>query len=139
MVKIKNSKINVSQLIRKGMDEECGAILCFIGTVRKHNKGKEVKKLFYDTYDKMCLKVMGEIEKEAIERFNVRKVNIVHRKGTLKPGEVILFISVSSVHRKEGFDALRFIIEEIKKRLPVWKKEFFKDKEEWVEGIPLHP
>lgn len=134
MVDITENEIKVDEILREAIDKNCGAVASFTGVVRKENKGKDVKEIFYESYDRMALNALKSIENEAIDRFGVKNINIVHRKGRLKPGEVSLFISVSSKHRQEAFLACWFIIEEIKRRLPVWKKEIFEDGEEWIEG-----
>jgi len=134
MVEITEKEINVGEILNSSMDKNCGAVVSFTGVVRRENRGREVKELFYESYDKMALKVLKDIEEEAIKKFGVEKVRIIHRKGVLKPGEVSLLIAVSSRHRQEAFLACWFIIEEIKKSLPMWKKEIFEDGEEWVEG-----
>jgi molybdopterin synthase catalytic subunit len=134
MVEITDKEIRVEEILNSSIDKNCGAVVSFTGVVRRENKGKEVKEILYEAYDKMALKVLKNIEEEAIKKFGVERVQIIHRKGVLKPGEVSLLIAVSSKHRQEAFFACWFIIEEIKKSLPIWKKEIFEDGEEWVEG-----
>jgi molybdopterin synthase catalytic subunit len=134
MVEITDKEIRVEEILNSSVDKNCGAVVSFTGVVRRENKGKEVKEILYEAYDKMALKVLKNIEEEAIKKFGVERVQIIHRKGVLKPGEVSLLIAVSSKHRQEAFFACWFIIEEIKKSLPIWKKEIFEDGEEWVEG-----
>lgn len=122
-----------------GADED-GAVLLFLGTVRNHAEGRSVLGIRYDAYEKMGTEVLAEIAHEAIERHGVDRVAVVHRTGELLVGEVSVAIAVSSPHRAEAYDASRFVIEEIKKRLPVWKKERYVDGQDaWVDGTTPEP
>jgi molybdopterin synthase catalytic subunit len=90
----------------------------------------------YDAYEEMAARVLSQIVEEAVQLVGTDRIVAVHRVGELTVGEVSVAIAVSSPHRAEAFEASRFIIEEIKKRLPVWKKERYEgDVEEWVEGV----
>ena len=116
-------------------DPADGAVLLFLGTVRDHNDGRPVERLHYDAYQDMALRELRAIGEAAAERAGSDRVAIVHRTGTLEIGDVSLAVAVSSPHRAEAFDAMRWIIEEIKRRLPVWKKEHYADgKGEWLDG-----
>ena len=118
-----------------GADED-GASLLFLGVVRDHNDGRSVGGVRYDTYEEMAAEVLSDIVSEAARSAGTDRVAAVHRVGELKVGEVSVAIAVSSPHRAEAYEASRYIIEEIKKRLPVWKKERYNDgSEEWVEGL----
>ncbi|MFQ6089692.1 MAG: molybdenum cofactor biosynthesis protein MoaE [Candidatus Methanofastidiosia archaeon] len=110
--------------------EDVGAISFLIGSVRESPRKLEYLK--FDFYEEMVEKKFSEIEDEAKKRFHVKKVLIIHRVGKLKVGENIMLVAVSSPHRKEAFEALKFAVEEIKKIVPIWKKEVFRDKEVWV-------
>ena len=117
-----------------GADQD-GASLLFLGVVRDHNDGRSVGGIRYDTYEEMAADVLSEIVSEAAQSAGTDRVAAVHRIGELGVGEVSVAIAVSSPHRAEAYEASRYIIEEIKKRLPVWKKERYGDgAEEWVEG-----
>ncbi|MGK7311396.1 MAG: molybdenum cofactor biosynthesis protein MoaE [Candidatus Longimicrobiales bacterium M2_2A_002] len=121
-------------LDRVGARED-GAVLLFVGTVRDHNEGSAVSGLTYDAYDEMATKVLAGIAGEAAERLGTDRVAAVHRVGELAIGDVSVAIAASSPHRAEAFDATRYVIEEIKKRLPVWKKEHYVESESrWLEG-----
>ncbi len=112
-----------------------GASLLFLGVVRDHNDGRSVGGMRYDTYEEMAAEVLSEIVDEAARSAGTDRVACVHRIGELEVGEVSVAIAVSSPHRAQAYDASRYVIEEIKKRLPVWKKERYSDgAEEWVEG-----
>ena len=116
------------QKLRDGMIlEDCGGFSVFEGWVRNLNEGKIVQKLTYEAYEELVLLEAERIEKEAFELFPVKKIRSVHRIGTLEVSEVAVWIGVASVHRKESFGACRYVIDEIKKRVPIWKKELFAD------------
>ncbi len=122
-------------LARVGSDED-GAVLLFLGVVRDHAEGRAVRGMRYDAYEEMARAVLGEIAGEAAARLGTDRVAVVHRTGDLAIGEVSVAIAVSSPHRAEAYEASRYVIEEIKKRLPVWKKEHYADGEAaWVEGV----
>lgn len=114
---------------------EDGAVLIFLGTVRNHNEGREVQGLEYEAYREMGEGVLAAIAHEAEGRFGTDRIWVFHRTGSLRVGEVSTVIAVATPHRAEAYEASRYIIEEIKKRLPVWKKERYVEGESrWVEG-----
>ena len=116
-----------------GADED-GASLLFLGVVRDHNDGRSVGGVRYDAYEEMAEQVLSDIVDEAARAAGTDRIAAVHRIGELRVGEVSVAIAVSSPHRAEAYMASRYVIEEIKKRLPVWKKERYRDgAEEWVE------
>jgi len=117
-----------------GSDED-GAAILFLGVVRNHADGRQVTGMHYDAYLEMAGPVLDEIAAEAAERLGTDRLSVVHRTGELAIGEVSVAIAVSSPHRAESFEASRYVIEEIKKRLPVWKKEHYVGGDAaWVEG-----
>lgn len=121
-------------LARVGANED-GAGLLFVGVVRDHSEGRAVGGVRYDAYEEMAAGVLREIADEAVKVLGTDRIAVVHRIGDLAVGEVSVVIAVSSPHRAEAYESSRFIIEEIKKRLPVWKKERYSDGvEEWVAG-----
>ena len=125
---------STKHLSRVGSDED-GAALLFIGVVRNHADGRPVSGMRYDSYVEMSQRELKSIAAEAAERLGTDRLAVEHRIGELQIGEISVAIAVSSPHRAESFDATRYIIEEIKKRLPVWKKEYYEDgTESWVEG-----
>lgn len=112
-----------------------GAVILFVGVVRNHADGRPVRGMRYEAYRAMAEEVLAEIVAEAAARLGAREVAAVHRVGELAVGEVSVAIAAASPHRAEAFDAARYVIEEIKKRLPVWKREHYVDGEDaWVEG-----
>ena len=123
-----------------GGDED-GAVLLFIGTVRNNADGRPVSGMRYEGYEEMALEELRRIADEAAERFGNPSITVVHRLGDLLIGEVSVVVAVSSPHRAEAYGASRYVMEEIKTRLPVWKKEFYTDgATDWVEGVtPASP
>ncbi|MEY4592014.1 MAG: hypothetical protein RIR18_909 [Pseudomonadota bacterium] len=120
-------------------DDAHGAADVFIGTVRNHNLGKPVLGVSYDVFDDLTLNVFQALADESRARWG-EKLNlyIEHYKGRLDIGGVSIIIAVSSPHRDETFQACRYIIEEIKKRVPIWKQEHYVDGDsEWVQGTSL--
>ena len=143
----------MSKLISKIVEEEIrpekvidfisnsahGAQLTFFGKVRDHNEGKRVSAVDFDVCKPVAEKQLSEICEEALELY-AKQANIIaiHRVGNLKVGECSIAIGVSSAHRKEAYEASRYIIEQIKKRLAIWKKEIYSDgKEFWLDGVSL--
>ena len=117
---------------------EAGAVLLFLGTVREMTEGKQTLALDYDAYPQMAEKVMTELEQEAMAKWPGIRIQIVHRLGHLELGEISVAIAVSSPHREAGFQAGQYLIDELKVRVPVWKKENWSDgTTEWVHpGTP---
>lgn len=127
-----------SVLKRVGTAED-GAVALFVGIVRNANDGRPVRGMEYEGYGDMAREQLAAIVSEAAERADSDRLAAVHRLGELAVGEVSVAIAVSTPHRAEAFDAARYVIEEIKKRLPIWKRERYLDGEaEWLDGhIPL--
>ncbi|HUF50313.1 MAG TPA: molybdenum cofactor biosynthesis protein MoaE [Longimicrobiales bacterium] len=112
-----------------------GAVLLFLGTVRADNAGRAVRGMQYAVYAEMAEPVLAEIAAAAAAQCGSDRLAVVHRTGELSIGEVSVAIAVSSPHRAEAFDAARFIIEQIKQRLPVWKREHYADGDVlWLSG-----
>ena len=136
MIRITEKPIDVSALIESVKHEGAGAIDVFIGTVRDQTDGRRVEKLFYEAYKPMAISEIQKILDTAFDRWVVKKAGVIHRVGTLGLGDVAVAIAVSCPHRQEAFDACRFIIDTLKKTVPIWKKEFFDDGEQWVSPTP---
>ncbi len=127
--------LDPTALLARVGEAEDGAALLFVGIVRDHADGRSVSGMRYDAYEEMARPVLAEIAREAAERLGTERVAVEHRVGELAIGEPSVAIAVSSPHREEAYAASRYVIEEIKKRLPVWKKERYADGDEaWVEG-----
>ncbi len=134
MIEIIAEKIDVSSLVHSVLMPEAGGIDIFLGTTRNHSKGKKVIRLEYEAYGPMALKLMNEIAGEAKTRWSIHRISMVHRVGVVPITEASVAIAVSASHRKEAFEACRFAIDELKKKVPVWKKEIFEDGEVWAEN-----
>lgn len=137
-VRLTSGRISLEEVISSVRREAGGAVVLFVGTARTPSRGREVLRLEYEAYTPMAERVLGEIAAEARNRWPVLAAAIVHRVGTVLPGEEIVAIAVSTPHRGEGYEASRYIIERLKERAPIWKKEVHPDGEEWVEGRPVH-
>ncbi len=115
---------------------EAGAVNLFVGTVRNHSKGKDVVRLDFEAYDAMAIRQMEHIANEAFDKWPLVKLAIVHAVGAKDPGTPVVVIGVSSAHRDASFEACRFLIDELKKTVPIWKKEFYEDNSVWVNAHP---
>lgn len=133
--RITDRPIEVDALLREAKSSSTGAILLFLGTVRDHNEGRAVSGMYYEAYQTMAQDVLREILEQALSETEVDALVAVHRVGELAIGDVSVAIAVGSPHRDEAYRASRTVIEEIKRRLPVWKKEFYTHgRGEWLDG-----
>jgi len=135
-IQIMSESIDIMGCINWVMSPECGGIDVFIGTVRNTTKGKQVIRLEFEAYEKMALQQMGRIADEVMVKWPVQKILIHHREGILQVGEVPVVIAVSAAHRDAAFDACRYVIDTLKKTVPIWKKEVFEDGDVWVAAHP---
>ena len=122
------------QEIKTGPD---GAVVVFDGIVRNNTRGRQTLYLVYEAYEAMALKQMRALINEAKEQFSVRDVVLVHRLGRLGIGESSVLIAVASAHRGAAFEACRWVIDTLKKTVPIWKKEHFVDGAVWADGEPF--
>lgn len=125
--------IDVGSVARRVVLPECGAIVSLDGFTREWTKGRRTKYLVYEAYDGMAISEMQRLGAEAHNRFAIAHIGIVHRTGRLEIGETSVVISVSAPHRKAAFEACEWAIRELKRTVPIWKKEVYEDGEEWVE------
>src|SRR5215218_5731302 len=133
---ITHEPIDAARLLGSSLSDDDGAALLFWGVVRNHNDGRAVSPAEYTAYAEMAERTMRRIAEEAIARFGVGDVRVVHRVGKLAVGEASVAIAVASPHRAEAYEASRYVIEELKRRVPVWKREGYVDGEsEWVPGF----
>jgi molybdopterin converting factor subunit 1 len=116
---------------------EDGAIVIFDGIVRNHSRNRKTHYLEYDAYETMALAKLQELASEATSRFAIRNVALVHRLGHLEIGESSVLIAVFSAHRAPAFEACRWLIDTLKKTVPIWKKEYFEDGAVWADGEPF--
>jgi molybdopterin synthase catalytic subunit len=114
-----------------------GAVCVFDGIVRDNTRGRRTLYLDYEAYREMALEQMRELAAEAVAKFGVRDVAMVHRLGRLTVGETSVLIVVASAHRAAAFDACRWLIDSLKKTVPIWKKETFADGAVWATGEPF--
>ncbi|MFN2529827.1 MAG: molybdenum cofactor biosynthesis protein MoaE [Pyrinomonadaceae bacterium] len=124
--------LDVGSIARRVVLPECGATVTLDGYAREWTKGRRTRYLVYESYDQMALTEMGKLIDEAHKCFDIAHVGIVHRIGRLEIGETSVVIAVSAPHRRAAFEACEWIITELKRTVPIWKKEVFEDGEAWV-------
>ncbi len=115
--------------------EGCGSVISFVGLTRGEEGGTKVERLEFDAWEERLPGVLNEIAERAIELFGVLSVVMAHRTGSVGPGEPIVCIHVASPHRAEGFEACSWLIDELKRQAPLWKKEIRADGEVWKAGL----
>jgi molybdopterin converting factor subunit 1 len=116
---------------------EDGAAVVFEGVVRNQTRGRKTLYLDYEAYEEMALRQMESLAEQATKQFQVREVALVHRLGRLRIGETSVLIVVASAHRAAAFDACRWLIDTLKRTVPIWKKEYFEDGAVWADGEPF--
>ena len=140
IIDLKKEKIEVSKAEEFVSSSKFGASLIFKGTVRKNNDNKKVTGITYDSHDAMVIKSFEEIYNEVDQKLKIKDkaVYIEHVKGYLRLGEISIIIAVACPHRAETYILSRYIIEEIKKRSPIWKKEHYENEDStWLKGNPI--
>ncbi|HSM86354.1 MAG TPA: molybdenum cofactor biosynthesis protein MoaE [Candidatus Limnocylindrales bacterium] len=124
--------------LRRAMaDPGDGALIVFEGVVRNNTRGRRALYLDYEGYEAMAINEMEKLAQAALEQFKVRDVALVHRLGRLEISETSVLIAVASAHRGAAFDACRWLIDTLKKTVPIWKKEYFEDGAVWADGEPF--
>lgn len=126
--------ISIESVARRVVPPECGATVTLDGYVRRFTRGRETLYLVYEAYDEMAKKEMKKLVEQAKKDFEISNVGIVHRIGRLEIGETSVVISIAAPHRRAAFAACEWIIGELKRTVPIWKKEIYSDGEHWVEG-----
>jgi molybdopterin synthase catalytic subunit len=140
VAELTHGAIDVAPMLAAAARPECGAVNLFLGTTRDHHDGRRVVRLEYEAYDRMALAALTELERAAIERFALSHCSVVHRLGEVPVTEASVAVVVSAAHRGAAFEASRWIMDELKRSVPIWKKEFFADGDaHWVEGHKLTP
>ena len=140
IIDIKDKKLSLVEAEQFISSSDFGASIFFSGTVRNQNNNKSVTGITYDSHDSLVLKSFEEIYNEADQKLNIRDkaVFIEHAKGYLNLGEISIIIAVACKHRDEAYILSRYIIEEIKKRTPIWKKEhYINEDSQWLKGNPI--
>lgn len=126
----------ISNALRAGED---GAVIAFQGIVRNNTRGRGTLYLDYEAYEAMALKELEALAEQALRDFKIRDIRIVHRLGRIEIGETSVLIVVASAHRAAAFEACRFAIDTLKKKVPIWKKEYFEDGAVWADGESFPP
>ena len=134
---IVREKIDTHAVLTKLKHSSDGAAVVFEGVVRDNTRGRRTLYLDYESYEAMALKQMDVLAAQALQQFCIRDVALVHRLGRLEIGEVSVLIVVASAHRAAAFDACRWLIDTLKRTVPIWKKEYFEDGAVWADGEPF--
>ena len=137
MIKITNNHLNLQEIMLELEDNSAGALSIFIGNVRNGGRYGNVSEIYYETYSEMAEQKMMEIENEAQTKWEIKKLVAFHRIGNIKVGETSIIIGISSEHRHEAFEACKYVIDNVKTRVPIWKKEISKESQKWADGILL--
>ncbi len=142
MFRVTDRPLDLQELVDFVTDPEAGAVTTFIGTTRNNNEGRKVIALEYEAYPEMAEKELIRLGEEAKRRWPICRMAIAHRIGPVQITQPSVMIAVSAAHREAAFAACRFAIEEIKRIVPIWKKEVFEGGEVWIgtqSGEPLAP
>jgi len=134
---IVREKINTQAVLARLKQPSDGAAVVFDGVVRDNTRGRRTLYLDYEAYEDMALKQMDALAGQTLEQFPIRDVAVVHRLGRLEIGETSVLIVVASAHRAAAFEACRWIIDTLKRTVPIWKKEYFEDGAVWADGEPF--
>ncbi|CAN5864798.1 MAG: molybdenum cofactor biosynthesis protein MoaE [Acidimicrobiia bacterium] len=134
-VGISQQALNPAELLSEVGDPSAGAVILFLGTARDHSPGKSgISHLEYEAYSEQVEQKLAEIAEEAVDKWPVVRLAVEHRVGNVAVGQPSVAVAVSAAHRDEAFEAGRFVIDELKKRAPIWKKEHWEGGGEWVKG-----
>lgn len=136
MIEITDQPIDVQKIISAASRKEAGAVNTFIGTVRNNTSGNKVVRLEYEAYEPMAISEIQKIIDRTTEQWNLTGFAVSHRVGVLQPGEIAVVVAVSTPHRKDSFAACQSIIDTLKQTVPIWKREFFENGDEWVSAHP---
>lgn len=135
MIALTNDPIRVDELLRHVRSPLAGAEVLFLGTTRQFTQGRQTAALHYECYEDMARRALRELKEEACRRWSLVACAVVHRLGTLPPGEISVAVAVSSAHRREAFAAAQWLIDRLKETAPIWKQE------QWADGSSawVHP
>ena len=136
-VSIVHSRIDAHTTVTTLERPEDGALVIFDGMVRNNSRGRRTQYLIYEAYEEMALEQMRVLRAKALADFPIRDIAMVHRLGKIEIGESSVLIAVASAHRAAAFDACRWLIDTLKKTVPIWKKEYFEDGAVWADGEPF--
>ena len=138
MVRIQEEDFSVDEEIKKIMtvSKSIGGVATFLGTARDFSKGRDIETISFEHYGGMAEKKLEELREKMLREYDILALSIIHRVGDVVPGENIVLIIAASKHRAEAFDACRACIDELKKTVPIWKKEITPEGDYWVEEHP---
>jgi molybdopterin synthase catalytic subunit len=136
LVELSDEPLDVETIRKSVRTDADGAVVTFVGVVRESARGKHVRELVYEAYGSMARKQMEALIAEAVRRFEVGEMAISHRVGSLKVGDVSVVIAVAAPHRGAAFNACEWLIDELKRTVPIWKKEIYTEGEAWVDDRP---
>jgi molybdopterin synthase catalytic subunit len=135
LVQLVGQPIHLDRVLASVQSDACGATILFLGTTRGVTGSLRTERLLYDCYEPMALKEMTRLVDRGFEKFGVFGIAVVHRTGVVPVGEASVAIAVAGPHRDETYRCSRYLIDALKKQVPIWKKEFFSDgTTEWVQG-----
>lgn len=134
---IVREKIDTQKIADALKAPEDGAVAIFEGIVRNNSRGRSTLYLDYQAYESMAINELEKLAQAALENFKIREVRLVHRLGRLEIGETSVLVVVASAHRAAAFDACRWLIDTLKRTVPIWKKEYFADGAVWADGEPF--
>ncbi|OHD70620.1 MAG: molybdenum cofactor biosynthesis protein MoaE [Spirochaetes bacterium RBG_16_49_21] len=129
---LQNEPIDMAQMLHEVESDSDGAVVSFVGKVRKNSRGKNVLHLEYEAYREMARKELAKAADEAEEKWGISNCLVAHRFGRIEVGEASIIIAVSSPHRHEAFLAAQYLIDTVKKKVPIWKKEYYSDGSSWI-------
>ncbi|TMD40050.1 MAG: hypothetical protein E6I88_10730 [Chloroflexi bacterium] len=136
MVALRDDSLDAGAIAARIRSDLDGGLVVFEGVVRSQSRGKEVRALVYEAYGSMAQRQMEQLAEEASKRWPISNIAVVHRVGTLQVGETSVVIAVSAPHRAEAFDACEWLIDELKRTVPIWKKEIYSQGEAWIDDRP---
>ncbi|MFH1179827.1 MAG: molybdenum cofactor biosynthesis protein MoaE [Candidatus Bathyarchaeota archaeon] len=134
MIKVQREDIDIQKSLELVRTPDSGGIVTFLGTVRDNAKGRRIAKMSIEVYEAMAVRQLEAIRSEALDKYGVNEIVVIHRYGELNVLDNIVFIAVSAGHRHEAFKACMYVIDELKQRVPIWKKETTPEGDFWVEG-----
>jgi molybdopterin synthase catalytic subunit len=136
MIDIIKKPIDISQIMKDCKDQSAGATVLFTGSVRDHNEKERVSGIYYEAYIEMAKNVLVAIENEVLRKWHVRKFTAIHRIGSLNVNDISVAVAVTTEHRQDAFEACKYTIDNIKTRIPIWKKELSESgNAAWKDGI----
>jgi molybdopterin synthase catalytic subunit len=136
MIEISEEDFSIEEMVEKAKRRDTGAVVSFLGTVRDNHKDGCLLGMEVEAYREAALEELERIRKEALERFDLKSVDVVHRVGSLSVGDNIVIIVCSAPHRTAAFLGCEYVLEELKRRVSIWKKEIGEEEDRWVESSP---